>query len=188
MPRFTYKSKSHTSDEKLRQLILYVAHKTKDDPRCGAVKFNKLLFYSEFTSYRLYGHTITNAEYQHLAEGPAPRRLLPLRTLLLEEGAITMEHLPSPIGEPLQKLLPKKNPKTPALSGDDRNVIDNVVDFFWNLNGTEISDQSHREYAWRLTTEGQTIAFSTAWLSAEPLTIDQIELGKEIASRHGLTV
>jgi hypothetical protein len=188
MPKFTYSSKFHSSDEKLRQLILYVANETKDDPRCGAVKFNKLLFYSEFTSYRLYGRTITGAEYQHLAEGPAPRRLLPLRDALLSEGAIKMESLPSPVGEPLQKMVAKSTPKHKALTSDDRNIVDNVIEFFWNLNGTEISDQSHKEFAWRLTDEGQTIAFRTAWLSAEPLNIDQIELGKRIAKKHGLTV
>jgi hypothetical protein len=70
----------------------------------------------------------------------------------------------------------------------DKNVIDNVIEFFWKLNGTEISDQSHKEFAWRLTGEGETIAFRTAWLSAEPLSLDQIELGQHIAKKHGLTV
>jgi hypothetical protein len=99
-----------------------------------------------------------------------------------------MESIPSPIGEPLQKMIAKHVPKPKALTGDDKNVIDNVIEFFWKLNGTEISDQSHKEFAWRLTGEGETIAFRTAWLSAEPLSLDQIELGQHIAKKHGLTV
>lgn len=67
-------SKNVYSEEKLRELILYIAQKSKTDPRCGAVKLNKLLYYADFSAYRLLGRAITGAEYQHLKKGRRPER------------------------------------------------------------------------------------------------------------------
>jgi uncharacterized phage-associated protein len=182
MPKF-----SMPGDERLRELIVYVAHRTKGDPLCGAVKFNKLLYYADFTAYRKLHKAISGAEYQHLPEGPAPRRLLPARDTLIEQGAIEVKSLPSFTGEPLQKIVAKRKPYS-LFSKDERKIIDDVVKAFWNYTGKELSDLSHKELGWRLTKDFETIHYRTAWLSSEPLTQDQIELGKKVAERHGLLV
>ena len=95
-------SKNVYSEEKLRELILLIAHKSKADPRLRAVKLNQPLYYADFTAYRRLGKSITGAEYQHLPEGPAPRKGLPAQERLKRDGAIEMVYEPSLIGEPLQ--------------------------------------------------------------------------------------
>ena len=178
-------SKNVYSEEKLRELILLIAHKSKADPRLGAVKLNKLLYYADFTAYRRLGKSITGAEYQHLPEGPAPRKGLPAQERLKRDGAIEMVYEPSLIGEPLHRIVPKRKPY-PIFSKQERDIIYGLIKEFWDLTGTELSDRSHKEFGWRLTRLGETIHYRTTWLSASPLTEEQIKIGQQVAAKHGL--
>jgi hypothetical protein len=58
--------------EKLRQLALYVAHRSENDPRFGRVKFNKILFYCDFMHYLKTGRSITGYSYIKMEFGPCP--------------------------------------------------------------------------------------------------------------------
>ena len=66
-------------EAKFAELLLYVARRLDGDPAGGAVKLNKVLFYAEFAHVRAHGQPISGAEYEKLENGPAPRRLLPVR-------------------------------------------------------------------------------------------------------------
>jgi hypothetical protein len=46
-----------------------------------------------------------------------------------------MESIPSPIGAPMQKMFCQADAKTTCFTRDDKNIIDNVIDFFWKLTG-----------------------------------------------------
>jgi hypothetical protein len=75
-------------EEKSRGLIVYIAHKTGDDPRFGDIKLNKVLYFADFRAYDELGQPITGARYQKLEWGPAPRALLPVRHELENDGAV----------------------------------------------------------------------------------------------------
>src|SRR5258708_19742785 len=85
-------------DRKLAELILFISERSEGDPRFGAGKLNKLLFYSDFGAYRLFGKSITGQQYQNLSNGPAPRRLAALPAALLprHQLAILHNHSPTP--------------------------------------------------------------------------------------------
>lgn len=166
-------------ERKLRDLILYIAHKSEDDPRLGAVKLNKLLYYADFNAFRELGTSITGATYQHLEEGPAPRELLPVRRSMIDSEEAVME--PSTyFGMKQNRLVPLK-PVDALLSRDERRIVDEVISEFWHMDARQISKYSHSEYGWRLTDEGETIPYSSAFFSPDPLTQEQIERGQELA-------
>ena len=71
-------------DDKLKELMLYVVEKSETDPTFGAIKLNKILFFSDFLMYWKTGKSITGQEYMKLERGPAPRRLLPVQKELLD--------------------------------------------------------------------------------------------------------
>jgi antitoxin SocA-like protein len=71
-------SAGQVDDRKIKELILYLASKSEQDPRFSATKLNKLLFYCDFASYRRWGRAITGHSYQKLQFGPAPKAMLPL--------------------------------------------------------------------------------------------------------------
>ena len=64
------------NDVKFRELVLYVARKSEADPRFGATKLNKILFYADFWAYSKLGRSISGQKYRRLDQGLALRRLL----------------------------------------------------------------------------------------------------------------
>jgi hypothetical protein len=77
--------------DKFAELILYIALRSDNDKRFGAIKLNKILFYSDFNAYKELGAPITGASYQHLGEGPAPREMLPTTARMKSEGSLKIE-------------------------------------------------------------------------------------------------
>lgn len=57
-----------------------------DPPGGGATKLNTVLYFAEFAQMRKYGRPITGVPYQKLPNGPAPRRLRPIRRQLVASG------------------------------------------------------------------------------------------------------
>src|SRR5437764_15373763 len=78
------------NDEKLRQLILYIAELSEGDEPFGYTKLNKLLFYCDFLAYLNFGKSITGHEYQKLENGPAPRQMVPIVRDMEERGLLKM--------------------------------------------------------------------------------------------------
>ena len=78
------------------------------------------------------------------------------------------------------RLVPLR-PVDTLLSRDERRIVDEVISEFWHMDARQISNYSHSEYGWRFTDEGETIPYSSAFFSPDPLTQEQIERGQELA-------
>jgi hypothetical protein len=162
-----------------------VARASVEDPRFGAVKLNKILYYSDFAAYRRLGHPITEAEYQNLEEGPAPRELLPARRALEEAGAARIERRPYYNGTQ-QRLVALRDPDPKTFTDEELVIVDEVIKQFWFLDGRAVSELSHREFGWVATSRGDTIPYHTAWVGSDTLTAEQIEVGMQVAEHYGL--
>ena len=170
---------------KFREAIVYIAEQCSGDKRFGATKLNKILYYSDFYAYRSLGQSITGAEYQHLSEGPAPRSLLDIRDSLMEDSSIQLQQHRY-FNFVQQRIVPLREPDTSVFHDREIDIIDEVIQDLWGMNGAQVSDLSHQEIGWKVTEEYDTIPFRTAWISAQPLTPEQIAKGKEVAERHDL--
>ncbi len=156
------------NQEKFRNLILYVAGRSKDDVFFGAVKLNKILFYSDFYAYRKLGKPITGAKYQKLGEGPAPKQMVPVRRTMADSDQIDIEHRPYFSGVQ-QRIVPKTKPKMHLFSKDELAIVDEVIKFFWSKTAREVSDYSHREPGWKAAQPREVIPYETAWLSGDSI-------------------
>ena len=172
-------------EDKFRELILYIALRSESDRKFGAVKLNKILFYSDFNAYRESGQPITGADYQHIGEGPAPRNFLPIRRRMLAADEIKIESRPY-MTKFQKRIVAKRPPDLSKFTTDEIRIVDEVISEFWELNATEVTDLSHEEYGWRLTDDGESIPYTAALFSADQLTQEQIEVGQEIAAKHEL--
>lgn len=168
---------------KLKELILYIAAASREDDRFGAVKLNKILYWADFEAYRRLGAPITGAEYQHLPEGPAPRRLLPARSALEDEGALVIEERPF---HGYVQYVPtvRRNADLTIFSPEEIALVDEVIAMLRPYNGADVSELSHREWGWKLSSDGETIHYATAWFSPVPLSQLQSERAQEIAARR----
>lgn len=171
--------------QKFRELVLYVAQQSQTDPRFGATKLNKILFYSDFGSYRMLGAPITGATYQHLPAGPAPRQFLEERRYLVDTGDATMEIRDYFTGTQ-ERIVPQRDPDFSLFSDQEIEIVDSVIQEFWNFNGRRISAYSHEEWSWQATNDFDDIPYYMAWVSSDPLTPEQIEIGQQVAKEHQL--
>lgn len=159
------------SDKKLRELILYIALKCQSHTFFGAIKLNKMLFYSDFIVYLMRGSSITDQEYFAIQEGPAPRRLVPVRDKMRSDGDLVIQNVPL-FGangvyvqdRPIALRLPDLNS---LFSPDEITVVDRVIERFCDHTGKEASDESHDFIGWEVAGFKETIPYEMAMLDAD---------------------
>jgi hypothetical protein len=152
--------RQQSSDEKLRELIIYVSTLSMNDRHFGAIKLNKLLFYADFLAYQKFGIAITGQDYQALPQGPAPKRLKPILERMRRAGDVKIE--PRKVGKFDQlRTVPIRTAALDSFSGPEIDLVRTVVEKFWDLNATEISNESHLFLGWQLGVQGETIPYST---------------------------
>lgn len=172
-------------ERKFTELLLYVAERLQSDRAGGATKLNKVMFFADFAHVRRTGTPITGAEYQKLPQGPAPRRLKPVRDSLTASGqarVATEEFL----GYELHRLVTLRPPDITVFSAVELETIDHVLADLEGLNARQVSDLSHEEAGWRLVDEGDVIPYEAALVGArQASTPTSQRLQREVAERHG---
>ena len=171
--------------ERFKELIVYVAERCADDPSFGAVKLNKILYYSDFDAYRLLGEPISGATYRKLSEGPAPKELLKARDELVAHGRLNLEER-SYFNRTQKRLVLThgENANPEVFSVEERQIVDQVVQFFWGKSAREVSDYSHREPGWLAAGERERIPYETAGLSPEPIDQETEEFALKLAREY----
>lgn len=168
-------------EEKLGELLLYIAKRCSGDAAFGATKLNKILFFSEFEAYRDLGSAITGVPYQNLELGPAPRRLLPVQTRLIDSGFARLDHIPTPTG--MQKrLVPLREPNLGSFSDHELELVDRVIERLRSRNASQASQDSHEEVGWLATSTGETIPYHMALLSRPAPTVDDEKFIERLAA------
>ena len=114
-------------EAKLTEMVLYVAARLQGDRSGGATKLNKVLYFADFAHVRRHGRPISGAEYQKLPQGPAPRRLKPVRQRLVDEGAAAVE-TEDFLGYRLHRLVPRRQADLTLFDEDERATLDKVLD------------------------------------------------------------
>ena len=171
------------SENKFRELVLYISQKCASDPTFGAIKLNKILFYSDFIFFGRTGKAITGFEYQRLRNGPAPRKLVPVRERMVTERILALQEVPLKSGKVQKRTVNLRAPDLKIFTGDEIALVDDVIDALSDCDAQTVSDLSHRTVGWQIATEGETIPYSTIFLSNEPLTDTEVLRGMEIADK-----
>jgi hypothetical protein len=169
---------------KLAELMLYVAEKSAYDPKFGATKLNKILFYSDFLAYGFFRKPITGATYQRLDRGPAPRQLMPTLAELAEKGDAVVA--PSThYGYEQKRLVPLRDANLSLFSADEIALVDHVIQMLCDHNGSQVSALSHAEAAWKIALAGQDIPYEAVFLSSRPPSERDVQRAQELAVEYG---
>lgn len=170
--------------DKFRELLLYFAEKSEDDPLFGAVKLSKQLFFTDFLAYAEYGTPVTNATYRRLPQGPVPNQLLPVQSELLRHGEVTIEERRH-FGFKQKRLRALRPAELDVFADHERAHIAEVLQLIRPLNATDVSNESHTWLAWELAEPNQDIPYEAAFLSARSPSARELERGRELALVHG---
>lgn len=174
-------------DERLRELILFIASRSRDDERFGSIKLNKLLFYSDFLAYVRLGSSITGHEYQKLPKGPAPRRMLPILKEMVSSRILAIEQRDY-WGRPQKVPINLRPAKKGTFSGDEIVVVTEVIDALRSKNAKGISSLSHKFPGWKNAEDGETVPYQVAlvkFIKPRNRDIQQaINMGDELTKLH----
>jgi hypothetical protein len=188
-PLVARKPKTWAENEaRFRELVLYISQKCANDPKFGAVKLNKILFFSDFLAFAHYGKPITGFEYQKLEQGPAPRRLVPVRKRMIEKKELGLQEIPLKSGNIQTRTVNLRRPNLTVFKPEHIAIVDSVIEALSESGSDTLSELTHKMVGWKTARFGETIPYETIFLTDEPLSEADVEKGREIAEEFGLAV
>lgn len=148
--------------EKFKALVHYVCATCPAD-QLGAVKLNKVLYFSDMIHFATRGAPVTGATYRKRPLGPTTDQLLSAICELERAGAIYVEDV-NYFGYIKKQYSSLTQPDISRLNDDERALVDEVIDFVCRNNTARtISEFSHNR-AWEIAEPGAEIPYHTAFL------------------------
>lgn len=177
----TKATKPVPSDEKLRELILYISIQSEGDEPYGRIKLNKLLFYADFLAYLDFNKPITGHEYQALTWGPAPRQLLPIMQDLQRRGEIAIRQIDF-YGHEQHRPFALREPDLSVFSVSEIALISRLIKRCWGKTARQMTEESHQFVGWQLASDKESIPYSVALVGTREPTLDERRRGLELES------
>ncbi len=149
-----------------KAVVLYIAWRTRQDPKFGRTKVAKALFYADFSAFAEEGKPLTGARYEHWEFGPFPPALYEVQEELVRAGVAKVtggretgrESKLVPLGEPSE---------TGLLAAWQRALLDLQIDRLSESASWRVSDDSHEHPGWLLTADREEIPYESALLARE---------------------
>jgi len=130
------------SEQRLTELIPYIAAKCLDDHDFNATRLNKILFWSDFRSFALYGKPITGSAYKALEYGPAPAGLDVIRKRMVKNKDLSRKRVPK-FSYKRIRLIPLRDANLDLFTARDIALVDEVIEEMWGMLAKDASIQSH---------------------------------------------
>jgi Antitoxin SocA-like, Panacea domain len=147
---------------KFRELALYIATKTSPE-NLGAVKFNKVLYYSDMLHYVMKGQPITGATYRRRERGPTTDQLLFALRDLAKGGELQVSEVPF-YGFIKKEYRALREPDLSKFSADEISLVDDVIQFVCEGHTAKAISEISHNLAWEATEPDAEIPYFTAFL------------------------
>lgn len=146
------------SISKIKNILLYFIEKGHG---VFITKMNKLVFYTDFLSYRMLGRGMTGLSYKAIQHGPVPVRWDRVYSFYED---IHQEIVVFPDGREGTMLTSNLLPDLSDFSEEEQRILETVYLRFKKESSTQISETSHNEEAWKQYIDsGQLISFEKAF-------------------------
>lgn len=174
------------AENQFKSLVHYVIYMCQDNNhQLGAVRLNKILWYSDVFAYQEYGQPITDEAYIKRQFGPVPRNILKILDELQYEGKIVI--LDPEFEFDTRKYISRQAPKEDNFSEKEKRLVSNIAKAVIDKSANEISELSH-DLIWESASEGEEIPlYATLASRRGAITEDIIEWANEVVRNHGET-
>jgi len=144
-----------------KKFFAMVLHFCRDSgiPR---TKLNKLLWYSDFLSFKDNTVSISGARYAHLPFGPCPNNYDVFIAYLtdIDKSLSVMEQSSGDYS--WEVLVSSGNPDYSLFTNNEMHILSSVAKFFESKTAREISQISHMEQGYQETSDGKIISYDFA--------------------------
>lgn len=171
VPRLTWKVNLPGGQRRLREAVLYIAHRCASARFFGLVKLNKIVWRADFDSFAQRGQPVTGRQYQRLPQGPAPVEMLPVLNEMQADGLLRIERA-RVYDFDERRAVPLAEPNITLFSKGDIEYLDRAITIYWDMTGGETSDISHG-VAWKSRANGEPMPYELAYLSDDPISSGQ---------------
>ena len=145
---------------KLRQLILYILSKCGGNANFGETVLYKLLYFIDFDAYESLGEPVTGINYIHQKFGPIPqlKQYRPVIQDMRDNQEIKVFNQDY-YGMTQKRYIALKNYKMDDFSGEEKELIDNVISHLSNLGARQIEEYAHGDMPWKSTENNEVISY-----------------------------
>jgi uncharacterized phage-associated protein len=173
------KPRIQPNEDKFRELLLFIARRSESDPRFGALKLNKLLFYSDFLAYLKFGKPITGQPYFALENGPAPRYLVRVREQMVKSKEIAIARKTTFDGVQ-ERVLALREPDPNKFAPAEIDLVTQVLELCKGQSGTDLSALTHRFAGWKLAGHKEDIPYEVALVGNRKPTRSEAQYGLKL--------
>lgn len=167
--------------EKFKTLVHYICYRCEDPTRLGAVKLNKILWFSEVAHYVKFGRPITGETYMKLEHGPVPSHMPEVLRALQDEKALVVRRPELQYETTLY--FASEGPAISGFTPEEISMVERMLEEICdNHTATSISRLSHDEI-WDMAEIGEEIPYE-AMLVAKLGQVTEADLrwaAKEVA-------
>ena len=148
--------------KKFKQALLYILGKVGAKPNVGETVLYKLLYFIDFNYYEKYEEQLIGATYIKNHHGPTPVEFQSIVNEMIENKEI--EVVKSSYFQHLQKkYLPRQEPDLSVFNANEIKVIDDVLQKLSDMNASTISEYSHQDVPWMVTSERKKIDYESVF-------------------------
>lgn len=152
------------SEEKLKELMIYVASKCSEDPRFGLTKLAKIICFSDLLHYANFGESITGQSYIKEQQGPLAKDFYKVKNKLVEDKEVVEKKIPV-INHSRTLLVTTRDPKFDLFTAQQISFVDDVIKAFEKVNNGGASHFSHDYLAgWQDLNFGEEIPYQTIFM------------------------
>jgi len=143
------------SQEKNKNLLLYICDLASSQKDFGSVKLNKALWFSDMIHYLETGEFISSFKYIKQDKGPTPepRSFLSLRNDMIESQELKYEPVDY-FGFKLNRCQNIAKADLRYFKQSELDIIRNIVNDISNLNGSQLSEITHN-LGWQKAKNGE---------------------------------
>lgn len=148
---------------KLKEAVHYICATCTATDRLGAVKLNKILYYSDMLHYAETGQSITGATYVKRQRGPVPKQVVPAIESLCSDSRLEVRNVS------VFDLVRRGSEaigvtEIRQFSSDEIERINQMIRFVCDHSANEISDISHT-IVWEAADLGEELPYETFLVS-----------------------
>jgi uncharacterized phage-associated protein len=148
---------------RLEEAILFICTTCRQEDQLGAVKLNKVLYYSDMINYAKTGKSITGAAYVKRQRGPVPKEVMEaIGNLKLAKRLET--HEVSIFAKTRREFEALDEPELKILEHHELRLINDMIGFVCGYNAQEISDISHT-VVWEVADIGEDLPYESFLIS-----------------------
>lgn len=148
--------------EKFKAMLHYIISKCEKKDNVGRTVLFKLLYFSDFDFYELYEVSLSGERYIHKAQGPVPIHFHETKEELIMEGKIKEEKREF-IDYYKYNYSSLKPVDLKIFTQNELRVINDTINRNAHMKAGQISEYSHGDIPWRITSEGEELNYESVF-------------------------